>query len=441
MATTIPKQFYVTVQYQKAVNSETNFLGFASPYTKDAAFRKRKDTQEQWAYGSKASFEIQEDDSIVANGNNLLKTTELFISNAYPRIVDNEPVDGFQISRSVRRSGYSGPGNVVWRITDPRGYDLEISSENFAKLVDSCTLLKGVVQEKCCWGRDGSRNILLPATSEPYLDAIKQTARVNSKVSLKDLVPGDVVSVLSTQLKEDAQDNVTFLGRYYALIPTHHQDTTRSVIVYAFSKIIDKYVFKLANGKYIAFPTPKISSITQKTVSPLDKVTVAKELTAYVQDLKNEVGGMEFAALFSPSNIDVKKITCELIDTNVVAPVGSVPYSYGASDLWGEGGTQYSLPIYICEHAGQCWLGGVNTDYSGGQSTESGSLTKIDIDKLISGNTFDVLMLTEQSRYGRDARFVARKLKILAGDIVKVKKIKIKYGGDETIINGSKNMY
>ena len=155
MSTKIFDQLYVTIQYRKDANNESGLLGFASPYTKDAAFKKRKETQDKWAYGGGINVIIDAEDGITVEPGPRVNpgwdASALFIANCYPRIVKNEPTEGFQLAKSVRRYGWSGSGNVVWRITDPRGFDLEISSENFASIINCCDLEKGTIKGKCVW--------------------------------------------------------------------------------------------------------------------------------------------------------------------------------------------------------------------------------------------------------------------------------------------------
>jgi len=438
MPTVIPKQYYVTVQYQKSVNSETNFLGFASPYTKDAGFRKRKATQEQWAYGSKAAFEIQDDDSIVALPNNLLKTTELFISNAYPKIVDNELVSGFQIARSVRRSGYSGGGNVVWRITDPRGYDLEISSENFAKLVDGCTLINGVIQEKCCWGRDGPKNILLPETSTPYLDAVKQTSRVNSTISPKDVQIGDIVNIICRDIREDEQDGVEYLGIQHALIATGDnvgyisRGAPIRIPEYNFAKTtVARTIFKLKSGKYLSVTTPKISSIVTRAEVPRTAESVSAELTAYVQNPRQSLLWYHGEVFYSPSKIKLADVTCELIKTDIVAPVGPLAIEWGkGQDLWPGSDSYYSTMLYICEHENQFWLAGVSENFTYGRHFNT-TLIRIDLSDLTSHQRFIIpSVVTPRNSTSTPNEVIT----IIDGMNPTVYQVKVKYNGIEGIV-------
>lgn len=200
MAATIAKQLYVTIQYRKDAKNEDGHLGFASPYTKDAAFQKRKATQDSWAYcGSKITIDENDDITFTANANSGVDAASAFIGGWYPKIVDNDPVEGFEIAQSIRRYGWSGSGNVVWRITDPRGFDLEISSDNFASIISCVDMQKGKIAGKCVWGREGSKNVLLPEVSEPFQEALVRTKKVNSKVSLKDVQLGDTVEVLTAK--------------------------------------------------------------------------------------------------------------------------------------------------------------------------------------------------------------------------------------------------
>lgn len=159
----VPEQYYVGIR-PKSGNDIP--LGFATPFGKDSAFQKRKATVDNWTgkTDNGARFETY----------------------------DNVLLEGFRISQEVRRHGWNG-GNVVWRIEDPRGFELEISSANFASIVDCCVLDKGVISGKCIWGREGSANILLPENSGPYKEAMTFTELSKKSVSKADLEIGQFV--------------------------------------------------------------------------------------------------------------------------------------------------------------------------------------------------------------------------------------------------------
>lgn len=162
----IPEQHYVG--FNKREDDEIP-LGFMTPDGTDAAAIKRKKTVDDWAarsyYGSKdVKLPAQE-----------------FV---------NKPLSGFKFGSSVRHGGGWGQGNVKWRIEDPRGFELEISSPNLQQIMEISTIEKGEILEKCVWGRLGSENILIPVSSDVYQTALANTARLNSSASLSDLEIG-----------------------------------------------------------------------------------------------------------------------------------------------------------------------------------------------------------------------------------------------------------
>lgn len=159
----IPEKYYVGI---RATSGSDIPLGFATPFGTDAAFNKRKATVDNWTG----------------------KTDKGARFETY----DNVLLEGYRISQEVRRYGWNG-GNVVWRIEDPRGFELEISSANFASIVDCCVIDKGVILSKCIWGREGSANILLPENSGPHKEAMNFTKLAKQSISKADLEIGQFV--------------------------------------------------------------------------------------------------------------------------------------------------------------------------------------------------------------------------------------------------------
>ena len=454
MTTTIPKKLYVTVQYREDSNNESGLLGFASPYTKDAAFEKRKLTQDHWAYGYGPIVTIdKENETVTVTGKGQRgghgcgqewDATMLFIANCYPRIIDNAAVDGFQISNSVRRSGWGGGGNVVWRLSDPRGFELEISSENFASLLNCCTLVNGVIKEKCVWGRDGSKNVLLPESSDPYLDAMKQTTRVNSVVSLKDVQIGDIVNILSTRIEPEEQDGAEYLGRVIGLIAAgntsgsfqQYDANARPALNFA-SKTIERTVFRLKNGKYLAVSTPKISAIVTTFAIPRTKADVCAELTAFVQDPNNSIDEFPCAILFAPSKIDFSKITTELVDTNIIAPAGAIPYDYQSKAvLWPGSVNWYFAPLYVCEYANNFYVGGIQQINEAGRNSLSDPiLISVDMKDFAVGKIYWNANQGALANYYHRERWSTIKTSITEDMKIAVKQVKVKYNGIEGIVN------
>lgn len=113
----------------------------------------------------------------------------------------NDTQAGFKIKHVVRQYG----GQDWWRITDPRGFQLEISSDNVSRILADCTIENSEIQEPCLWGRDGGANVLIPITSHVYETAKENQARVDKKIGLKDIKIGDTVMLHSGE-------ETTYLG-------------------------------------------------------------------------------------------------------------------------------------------------------------------------------------------------------------------------------------
>lgn len=226
----IPKQHYVNMRNK---HKDDDFpLGFLTPYEDNAAFKKRKQTVDTWAHGSYRKSDKPEDQC----------------EGTY---LDNNLMDGFEISKHVKRYGWNG-GNVVWRITDPRGFELEIQSANFASIVACTTIINGVIQGKCIWGREGAQNVLLPEASEPYQLAVEQTKRNDvlktNKITAKDVKVGDII-----EIKDGS--HVEFLGLFHYIY--HDVESTYRYrgreATYTYDNIGKRYVFKVvksANDEY-----------------------------------------------------------------------------------------------------------------------------------------------------------------------------------------------
>lgn len=348
--TTIPKQHYVTIQYRKDASTESGLLGFSSPYTKDAAFEKRRATQESWAYGGYGhQFEIDADGSITPLPTAKIDTMALFTTKCYPQIHDNTPTAGFEIAKSVRRSGgWGGSGNVVWRIADPRGFELEIGSENFAKVLDCTTIVNGVIQGECVWGRDSGKNVLLPVVSDVYQAAFTLTEKTNNKVSLKEVKVGDIVEILSSNVADDDQ-TCQYLGKYFFVSPEQADSNNCYYYsgVFKFSNQIERYLLKsVKNGTYFVLSTPKVSKVVTPIGTPLNKVDVAKEVTALLGP-DFSIDGVPMVTLVSPSK--VVDITTELVPYTGTIKGGNWP-STESNDY------SHRAEAVICKLDGKMWL-------------------------------------------------------------------------------------
>jgi len=157
-----PKQLYITLKYE----NEEYPLGFLHAYEPNKApFLKKKKTQDDWAYGHyhwRTPYEkdgkmwVKGINSVrdISGGFKEIPYDEIVSEKLQPRVVDNVPLNGFKIQKSVSRYSTS---NKLWRILDPRGYEFEISTGCFEEIVLNTTIINGVIQDKCVW--IGNKNL------------------------------------------------------------------------------------------------------------------------------------------------------------------------------------------------------------------------------------------------------------------------------------------
>ena len=125
------------------------------------AFENRRETGTRWAkeYGRKQQTQTY--------SNGTTRTYEVTDLNVvYPAVENtytNEPLAGFTFGKSTSR--WSTSKKFVY-VTDPRGFTVEMSTSCLAALLQRVTVVKGVIQDKCIWGRDGKDNVLVPEKRE-----------------------------------------------------------------------------------------------------------------------------------------------------------------------------------------------------------------------------------------------------------------------------------
>lgn len=163
----IPEKHYVGMQKR---HGEGLPLGFMTPWGEDAAAAKRIATVDSWAGRS-----------------------------GLPAVtIDNIPMSGFRLTKSIRTTNYGGHDH--WRVEDPRGFELEISSGNLAQLISVGTVENGEFLDECVWARHGANNVLLSTSTEEYKEAIENTRVAGLKASWKEVRFGDRV-VLQNNLR------------------------------------------------------------------------------------------------------------------------------------------------------------------------------------------------------------------------------------------------
>ncbi len=190
-----PSKYFIV----KRIGSEKP-LAYLTPDGTDAAAKKRKESALKWAYMT------PEQRHSILNGE----------PNPAVVVIDNVLKDGFKIAHNVRRTGYFGSGNVVWRIEHPDGFEFEISSENLESIIAETDIIEGVIQSKCLIARNGARNALIPESCDDYQKTIIATSAAKEKtytIKQAGIKPGDTVR-LKTNLPFGDQI-LTYIGEFF----------------------------------------------------------------------------------------------------------------------------------------------------------------------------------------------------------------------------------
>jgi len=220
-------------------------LGFMTPWGEDSSAKKRIATVDSWA----------------SQGNRYNAT-----SKVEAQVIDNVPLSGFKFTASIRNSGYGGYDK--WRIEDPRGFELEITSGNLASLMSVGMIDRGEIIDQCVWGRQGANNILLSTATDEYKEAVKNTQVFNSSASWSDVKLGDTITL---------QNTITgiWLGRQYPIYQGYSEHVDQNLskdhivndnkmvhVIYTPNGVESarKYLNKINQLHLIA--SPKLSGIT-----------------------------------------------------------------------------------------------------------------------------------------------------------------------------------
>lgn len=198
------------------ISYESSALGFATPHEDNAAGRKRQETVDSWAGAGQPVI-----------------------------MIDNVPRSGFKITDDIKRT-YWGGGNVVFRVLDPIGIELEIQSQNLMMLIREAGIdAGGEIRGKCLWGRDGAHNILLHETSEDYKNATTSYEKHVKVIPTKDLIVGGVY-------KTKAGNEYTYFGRFFVIytVTPYAKDTSQEFAVKASEHYVDYDIVKTKDGMF-----------------------------------------------------------------------------------------------------------------------------------------------------------------------------------------------
>ncbi len=163
-------QLYVGM---RKINEYTNpgvnsyILGFLTPYEENQAGRKRKESVDQWAKNTDRILDLDPAGNAIWQTYGQAYKVEPVIPSV---IIKNEALRGFRLAKMIRRYETS---NVLWRLEDPRGFQLELSSDNLSYLITEQGIAKGgEITAPCIWARIGSQNYLVPENTELWPDSL-----------------------------------------------------------------------------------------------------------------------------------------------------------------------------------------------------------------------------------------------------------------------------
>jgi hypothetical protein len=206
---------------------------------------------------------------------------------------DNKPLPGFTIEDHGRKR-YS-TSTTTYNVIDPRGFKVEITSENLIDIVQISGITEGLIQDKCVWVRHDSRTgmILLPVISEDYKEAVENTILLNNKVKISDVQIGDTVMTQSGK-------SGVYMGTHtlYAPLAEVSRVFRNRYQPQSFPR---RQIIKVDDWYYYASDA-KILSVVKKTNNPM-----TKEEAAVLINSTLEPGKTYFSPNPHGSNVTLKK--------------------------------------------------------------------------------------------------------------------------------------
>jgi len=304
---TIPEKHYLGMRYQEGSVP----LGFVTPWkglktdpTKpDGQTRGRMNTVDGWT-----------------NGNYYNKGDNI---NLATHVIDNVPLSGFKTAQSFKRGGSWGAASAIWRIEDPRGFELEISNGNMIEIMLCTTVVEGEIHAPCVWGRCGSENVLIPIDSDEYKEAKINTELVKETVLMKDVSFGNKIVLTNGKIG-------TYLGSYYTLqLESNYDSSNRRAKTLGWSKS-KKHILELdnysgyvaeADKEYALFTTSfKISKILDdSTITAED--AIEKINNGLISDDLKFIDGFGYIKYIimgvSGNKVDLKLTTTEITEDDI----------------------------------------------------------------------------------------------------------------------------
>ena len=176
----IPDQWFVA---KHAYRGGDVPLAYMVPDGDDSQAKKRKSNARDWAKPGRGRY---------YNANT--GQWEDVDDSEEPEFMTIEPASqtGFRIASVAKRSGRES-NRELFRVVDPRGFELEIDPGNFLKIMRNANVDKGTIHTELAWVRAGSNNLLIPTKSDDYEEAVEESKARNSNLGMGDVELGRTV--------------------------------------------------------------------------------------------------------------------------------------------------------------------------------------------------------------------------------------------------------
>jgi hypothetical protein len=189
-----PEKLYVGTEKLAEWSHEDPPLAFATPYGTDKAFEKRKDSVDGWCGDGKTW------DWVTNKETGKSERVSRVIGRKTPVVIDNVLQEGFLVDTVESRYRTN---NKWFQITDPRGFQLQISAENLLDILLRGEVSNGKFVGRYIWGRKGAVNWLTRENHQSYQLHIKPV------VERKTPIPGDVVNLGTSTIE------YLYIGQFY----------------------------------------------------------------------------------------------------------------------------------------------------------------------------------------------------------------------------------
>jgi hypothetical protein len=222
--------------------------------------------QAGWDQGNSTALQEAEIVPIGNTANEKRKLQGLTSRNSILKEYENIPLPGFTLLKTERKSW--GSLDQTWLVIDPRGFLSRITPNNLEKILHVTGVTEGLIQEKCVWAREDSQTkmVLVPVTSEDYVEAVNNTEMIEGKISVKDINIGDTVLT-----------QAGIVGQYMGTLSLYGPiQATSSTAPYKPQVFLRRQVIKISTGKYFYQADAKILKVTEKAENPMTREDVVE---------------------------------------------------------------------------------------------------------------------------------------------------------------------